>query len=177
VDLPIGKDQKFLNGGHAVVQKLTSGWSVSGTSTFQDGYPLAMTASPNVTGFGYGLRPNVVPGCNPKLEGSAQSRLNGWFNISCFTVPASYTLGSASATDPVLRGPGINNFNLSLLKKTALTEQLKLEFRGEAYNLFNRVQFGPPNTGITTAANPTTGQIRTQINTPRLLQFALKLLF
>ena len=100
VDLPIGKGQKFLNGGNAVVQKFTSGWSVSGTSTFQDGYPLALTASPNVTGFGYGLRPNVVPGCNPKLEGPAQSRLNGWFNISCFTVPASYTLGNESATDP-----------------------------------------------------------------------------
>ena len=119
----------------------------------------------------------MVPGCNPKLDGPAQSRLNGWFNTSCFTVPAAYTLGNESATDPVLRGPGINNFNFSLLKKTTLTERFNLEFRGEAYNLFNRVQFGPPNTGITTAANPTTGQIRTQINTPRLLQFALKLLF
>uniref|UniRef100_Q026X8 Cna B domain protein n=1 Tax=Solibacter usitatus (strain Ellin6076) TaxID=234267 RepID=Q026X8_SOLUE len=177
VDLPIGKDQKFLNGGNGAVQKFTSGWSVSGTSTFQLGYPLALTASPNVTGFGYGLRPNVTPGCNPKLDGPAQSRLNGWFNFSCFTVPAAYALGSESATDPVLRGPGINNFNVSLLKKTTVTERLKLEFRGEAYNLFNRVQFGPPNTGITTAANPTTGQIRSQINNPRLLQFALKLLF
>ena len=68
MDLPIGKGQKFLNGGNGAVQKFTSGWSVSGTSTFQDGYPLALTATPNVTGFGYGLRPNVVPGCNPKLE-------------------------------------------------------------------------------------------------------------
>jgi len=177
VDLPIGKGEKFLNGGPAVVQKFTSGWSLSGTATFQDGYPLALTASPNVTGFGYGLRPNVVPGCNAKLEGPAQSRLNGWFNYSCFTVPAAYTLGNESATDPVLRGPGINNFNFALQKRTRLSERFNLDFRGEAYNLFNRVQFGPPNTGITTAANPTTGQIRSQINTPRLLQFALKLLF
>src|SRR4029079_11414275 len=80
VDLPIGKDQKFLNSGNAVAQKFTSGWSISGTSIFQSGYPLALTASPNVTGFGYGLRPNVVPGCSPKLDGPAQSRLNGWFN-------------------------------------------------------------------------------------------------
>ena len=46
VDLPIGKGQKFLSGGNAAVQKITSGWSLSGTSTFQQGYPLAFTASP-----------------------------------------------------------------------------------------------------------------------------------
>jgi hypothetical protein len=177
VDLPIGKGEKFLNGGNAVVQRFTSGWSLSGTTTFQAGYPLAFTATPNVTGFGYGLRPNVVAGCNAKLDGPAQSRLNGWFNSSCFTVPAAYALGNESATDPVLRGPGINNFNLALQKRTKLTERFHLDFRTEAYNLFNRVQFGPPNTSITTAANPTTGQIRTQINTPRLLQVAMKLLF
>ena len=47
VDLPIGQGKAFLNGGNAVVQKFSSGWSVSGTSTFQMGYPLALTATPN----------------------------------------------------------------------------------------------------------------------------------
>jgi hypothetical protein len=45
------------------------------------------------------------------------------------------------------------------------------------FNLFNRVQFGLPNTSVTTAANPTTGQITTQINQPRLIQLALRLAF
>jgi hypothetical protein len=177
VDLPLGKNQRFLNGGNAAAQKLASGWSVSGGTTFQEGFPLALTASPNVTGFNLGLRPNVVPGCNPKVSGSAQSRLTDWFNASCFTVPAAYTLGNESLTDPVLRGPGINNFNVALFKKTAITERFRLEFRAEVFNLFNRVQFGFPNTGITTAANPTTGYITTQINQPRLIQLALRLAF
>ena len=50
VDLPFGTDQKFLNGGNGAVQKFTAGWSVSGISTFQDGYPLALTASANGPG-------------------------------------------------------------------------------------------------------------------------------
>ena len=176
-DLPFGKGQRFLNGGPAVAQKVSSGWSMSGTATFQAGYPLALTATPNVAGFGLGLRPNAVPGCSPKLEGSAQSRLRGWFNTACYSVPSSYTLGNLSATDPVLRGHGINNFNFSLLKKTALTERFNLEFRTEIFNLFNRVQFGLPNTVVTTAANPTTGFVTAQVNQPRLVQLALRLAF
>jgi hypothetical protein len=177
VDIPIGKGKKFLNGGNSVVQRASSGWSVSGAATFQDGLPLALTATPNVAGFGLGLRPNVVPGCNAKLDGPAQSRLNGWFNTSCFTVPASYTLGNESRTDAVLRSHGTNNINASLLKKTAITEKVNLEFRAEVFNLFNRVQFGLPNTTVTTAANPTTGFVTTQINQPRLIQLALRLAF
>jgi hypothetical protein len=177
VDLPFGKGQRFLSGGNGAVQKLSSGWTVSGGTTFQEGFPLALTATPNVTGFNLGLRPNVVPGCNPVVSGAAQSRLTNWFNASCFTVPAAYTLGNESLTDPVLRGPGINNFNFALFKKTQLTERFKLEFRAEVFNVFNRVQFGLPNTSITTAANPTTGYITTQINQPRLIQLALRLVF
>jgi Carboxypeptidase regulatory-like domain/TonB dependent receptor len=176
-DLPVGSGKKFLGGVSGVTSKAVSGWTVSGTSTFQDGFPLALTASPNVTGFNLGLRPNVVAGCNKTVSGSTQSRLNDWFNVACFSVPGAYTLGNESRTDPVLRGPGQANYNFSLIKKTAITERFNLEFRTEVFNLFNRVQFAQPNTTITTAANPTTGIITTQLNQPRLIQLALRLVF
>ena len=119
----------------------------------------------------------MTSGCNPKLDGPIQSRLYGYFNLSCYSVPAAYTLGSESSTDPVLRGPGINNFDASLAKKTAITEHLNLQFRAEIYNLFNRVQFSQPNTSVTTAANPTTGWITAQQNQPRLIQLSARLVF
>jgi len=178
VDLPFGKGQKFLSGGHAAAQKVISGWSLSGTSTFQDGYPLAFTASPNnASGFNLGLRPNVVPGCDPAISGSAQSRLLGWYKVSCFSVPTAWTLGNLGPVHPSLRGHGIANYNVALQKRTAITERFNLEFRAEMYNLFNRVQFALPDNGVTTNANPTTGRITRQINDPRQIQLALRLAF
>jgi hypothetical protein len=176
-DLPVGQGQRFLQNAHGITQKLVGGWGLNGVTTFQKGFPLGLTATPNVTGFNTGLRPNVVPGCNPAVSGSAQSRLNGWFNTSCYTVPASYTFGNESRTDPRLRGPGVANYDFAIFKRTGLTEQVNLEFRAEAFNLFNRVQFGQPNLVDTTAANSTFGVISSQLNQPRLMQLALRLRF
>ena len=59
-------------------------------------------------------------------------------------------------------------------KKTTISERFSLAFRAEAYNIFNRVQFSPPNTQ---PGNATFGQVTAQYNQPRLLQFALRLTF
>lgn len=183
LDLPFGPGHKYLVGGNEFVKRTVGGWTVSGISTFQDGFPLALTATGTSIGTGYGRRPNVTAGCNPVNSGSATSLLGApyssgiWFNVSCYSVPAAYTLGDESATDPVLRGPGIANYDFSLAKKTRVTERFNLQFRAEFYNIFNRVQFGQPNTSITTAANPTTGFITSQINQPRTVQLNLRLSF
>ncbi|MBV8810799.1 MAG: hypothetical protein JO033_19195 [Acidobacteriaceae bacterium] len=174
-DLPIGKGQKFFANVQGVTDKLISGWGINGLTTFQMGFPLGITATPNTTGLNTGLRPNVVGGCNKTISGSAQSRINQWFNTSCFSLPAPYTFGNEARTDPVLRGPGIANYDFALYKRTAFTERINLEFRVEAFNLFNRVQFGQPNLVYTTAANSTFGVISSQLNQPRLLQMALRL--
>ena len=174
-DLPIGSGQRFLSGVQGVGGTLISGWGLDGASTFQDGFPLGMTATPNLTGFNSGLRPNIVSGCDPNISGSAQSRLNQFFNTACFTVPGAFTYGTASRTDPHLRGPGINNFDIALSKKTRINERFNLEFRTEFFNAFNRVQFGKPNQVDTTASNSTFGVVSTQVNSPRLIQFALRL--
>jgi len=176
-DLPFGKGRTFLSGASGLTDKLVSGWGINGLTTFQKGLPLGFTATPNTTGFNTGLRPNVAPNCNVTVSGSAQSRLNGWFNTSCFSLPAPFTFGNESRTDPVLRGPGIANYDFAVFKRTPITERFNLEFRAEAFNLFNRVQFGQPNVAYTTAANSTFGQISTQLNQPRLMQMALRLRF
>jgi hypothetical protein len=173
-DLPVGKGQKLLPGVQGITDKLISGWGIDGVSTFQKGFPLGFTATPNLTGFNTGLRPNVNPSCAKTIDGPAQAKLNRWFNTSCFTVPAAFTFGSEGRTDPVIRGPGIANFDLSVFKKTQIRERFTLEFRTEFYNLFNRVRFGNPNLVATSAANSTFGVITSQANTPRVLQFALR---
>jgi hypothetical protein len=176
MDLPVGKGKRFLRDVHGVGDRLVSGWGINGVSTFQEGFPLGFTATPNqLSGFNYGLRPSVVAGCEAVKSGAAQDRLNQWFNTACFTVPAAYTLGNEGRNDARVRGPGINNFNFALFKRTRINERFNLEFRSEVFNLFNRVQFGQPNRTVTTSSTSTFGQITSQLNDPRLIQLALRL--
>ena len=177
VDLPIGKGAHFFSNAKGVSDRLLSGWAVNGLMTFQEGFPLGLTATPNLTGLDTGLRPNAVAGCDPVIDGPIQARLSKAFNTSCYSVPATYTFGGSSRTDPVLRGHGTNNINVALAKKTAINERFNLEFRIEAFNLFNRVKFSNPGAQASTAANNTFGVISAQANTPRLLQLALRLRF
>jgi hypothetical protein len=72
----------------------------------------------------------------------------------------------------VVRQPGIANYDFSLFKNTKITERVGLQFRTEVFNIFNRVQFGPPGE---TLGNAQFGVISSQLNLPRLIQFALRL--
>ena len=191
VDLPFGEGRRFGKGATGFLGTLISGWTLNGVTTLQAGFPLGFTATPNLIGSGYGLRPNVDPNCDKKVDGSATDRLNMWFNTACFSVPNAgfvaadpatnpglrWELGNAPRTDPDLRGHGVNNWNLAIAKRTSIGRGVDLTLRAEAFNLFNRVQFGPPNTQVTTAANSTFGQVTTQANQPRLMQLAFRLAF
>jgi hypothetical protein len=178
VDLPFGKGKKLLGGVTGVPAKLVSGWGMDGVTTFQTGFPLFFTTATNTSNsYNTGAlrdypRPNVVAGCDKFVTGRAQDKLNGWFNKSCFQQPASFTFGNESRTDPNLRLTGINNFDFSLFKNTTITERIKLQFRGEFFNLFNRVQFGYPGSAV---GNAQFGVVSSQLNNPRLVQLSLRL--
>ncbi|MBO0719826.1 MAG: TonB-dependent receptor [Blastocatellia bacterium] len=177
VDLPFGPGKKFLPGVNGAAQKLVSGWGVQGVTTFQSGFPLKFSDTNLAQQFGAGARPNRVAGCDPALSGSAQSRLDQWFNTACFTPAPDFTFGSEPRVDPQLRQQGIQNFDFAVFKTTRFgpDERLGIQFRTEFFNIFNRVQFGPPVTNITDTTN--FGIVNSQINNPRLVQFALKFLF
>ena len=178
LDLPFGKNARFLSNAAGAVNQLVSGWRVNGGVSLQEGFPVNLTVTPNNTNSqGGGSRPNVIAGCEKKRDGAIQSRLTQYFNTSCFTVPALFAFGTQARTDPTLRGPGIANYDFALSKTTAITERYSIEFRGEVFNVFNRVQFAMPNRAATTAANSTFGQITATANDPRLIQLAIRLKF
>ena len=179
LDLPFGHGKRFMSDATGAMDKLVSGWGVDGVTTFQKGFPLVFTnGNANyTTSFGAGSRPNRVPGCNTSRP-SGVSALNEFFNTACFVSPADFTFGDESRTDPNLRGPGVNNFDFALFKRTQFgpDNRLGLEFRSEFFNLFNRTQFAPPNTSV---GSSTFGQITSIYpgTNPRLIQFGLKFLF
>jgi hypothetical protein len=174
-DLPIGKGHRLFGNTNGVMGQLISGWGINGVSTFQSGLPLGFSTNVNLTNsFNGGSRPNVTYGCDKSISGSAQSRLNGWFNTSCFTQPAAFTFGSESRLDPVLRSAGIANWDFAVFKTTHVHERVGLQFRTEFFNLFNRVQFAQPGLA---QGNPSFGVVSSQSNNPRLIQFALRLTY
>jgi hypothetical protein len=155
---------------------LAGGWSVNGVTTLQTGFPVAIIALGNYTStFGGGnTRPNVLAGCSRRRSGSAQSRLSGWFNTSCFTQPDPFSFGNESRADSAIRAAGVSNWDFAAAKTFRAGEHLNVEFRSEFFNLFNRVQFGSPAPQLGTAQF---GQVSSQVNNPRLVQFALRTTF
>jgi len=183
-DLPIGHGKKYFADATGVMSKVVSGWGVDGVTTFQKGFPLPVSygASTPLSSANLGigvLRPNYVPGCDKTVPHTSLSGGIAWFNPSCFTPPPDWGFGNEGRVDPTLRGQGINNWDIAIFKTTNFgpEDKLGLQFRTEFFNTFNRVQFGPPNTACCTANNASFGIVNSQLNTPRLIQFALKFLF
>jgi hypothetical protein len=150
------------------VSTLSEGWQAGGSFTAQTGAPFTVNVSSDQANIGAGpaQRPNISgdPNAGPKTP-------QQWFNTSVFTLPALYTFGSAPRNAVI--GPGLEEFDLSLQKEIHLRESARLQFRAEAYNIFNHPNFNIPNR---TAFTPNFGSISSAQDS-RQLQLALKLLF
>ena len=90
---------------------------------------------------------------------------------TAFAKPALYTFGSSPLG--IIEGPGLLQFNTALAKQFRVTERKALEFRGEAFNTFNRVNYSNPNTNV---ASSQFGRI-TGAGTARYMQLGLKFNF
>jgi len=182
LDLPFGQGKKFLSNIGGAWNKIAGGWGIDGVTTFQRGFPLVFGngQANDTTLFGAGSRPNVITGCAKGSSGTAPARLEGWFNTACFAAPADFTFGNEPRVDPTLRADGVNNFDLAVFKKVLFGEgRSGIESRVEFFNLFNRTQFGPPNTTCCLANNANFGVITSSApgTNPRLIQFAVKAFF
>ena len=158
-----------------VLGTLLNGWETFGIVTLQTGRPFTVAllseidnsgTGRSILGFGANDRPNLVG--NPELSNPGTLQ---WFNTAAFAFPAPGTFGNAGRN--ILEGPGFQNVNASLLKNTRITERVNLQFRAEAFNLFNHPNFNLPDNFL---GSPTFGRI-TSARDPRHIQFGLKLLF
>jgi hypothetical protein len=172
--LPFGKGRQYL-ADDGFVSTLLSGWETYGIVTLQTGRPFTVAllseidnsgTGRSILGFGANDRPNLVG--NPEASNQTTQQ---WFNTAAFAFPAPGTFGNAGRN--ILDGPGFQNVNASLVKNTALTERVNLQFRAEAFNLFNHPNFNLPDNFL---GSPTFGRI-TSARDPRHIQFGLKLLF
>jgi hypothetical protein len=165
------------------MNNLIGGWGVDGVTTFQRGFPLVFLngQANDTTLFGAGSRPDVLSACDKSSAPSGRARRDNWFNTACFVAPADFTFGNEPRVDSSLRSDGINNFDVAAFKNLPLDRdgRASMEFRVEFFNLFNRTQFSPPNTTCCSTNNADFGVVTSTApgTNPRLIQFALKVLF
>ena len=174
----------FTHSGNLAEKLLLGGWSFNDITTFRSGTSLSPGLSE--TNQGLAVRPDQLPGVNPTgpntcKNGSTQQ----WFNNAAFACPGSTTAGACgtapaagfgfygNAQTGIIRGPGQELFNMALFKQFHFTEKSFLEFRAEAFNVFNHTNPGNPNT---TLGNANYGKVTSSLD-PRILELALRLKF
>jgi Carboxypeptidase regulatory-like domain/TonB-dependent Receptor Plug Domain len=174
-ELPTFKSLGFF--GRDVI----GGWQSSGILTLRAGFPYSILSGLDYSYSGIGADRADLVG-NPNLAGgrTKAAQLAEWFNTAAFAFNAPGTFGDSGRD--ILRGPGLATFDFSLSKSFPLkfgrfAETQKLDFRAEAFNLFNHANFSNPDNTIT---DPTFGEILQTAKVggdPRILQLALRFSF
>ncbi len=142
-EIPLGPGRRWLRQG--VLSYVLGGWQLNGITSFQSGFPVVVT-TPNVTN---------LPGVSSRAKRLRSGRVasgqtpDRYFDTSAFAPADPYTLGTDSRTQPDLRAPGIRNFDFSLNRSQRITERVRLQFRGEIFNLFNTPQLDAPDESVT----------------------------
>ena len=167
-ELPFGKGKPYLS-NNRWANAVLGGWQLTGIFSAQTGLPFTPVLSVDNTNTGTTARPNRV--ASGALSSDVRNPQN-WFNEAAFVTPAQYTYGNSGRN--ILRGPGFRNMDVGLSRFFVLTERFNLEFRAEAFNIFNTPELGLPNATLGVA---TTGTITTVVNPQRELQLALRLRF
>ena len=156
--LPVGRGQQFLSGANRVTDEVVGGWKLSTAIVGYSGFPEVITGgSSNSQSYGtnrvnqyrhlkvvgrsnenwFGTDPSATPCTTAGVD-------NG---VCAFGVPANNTFGTES--NGAVRGPGFFDADMSAFKDFHVTEKQLVGFRFDAFNAFNIVSYGNPDTGIT----------------------------
>jgi hypothetical protein len=160
--LPFGKSKGPLS-------YLVRDWQLSGIFSTQTGQPFSATLSTDPSNTGTTARPNRLADGNLPSD---QRGIKRWFDTAAFAAPTCVCFGNAGRD--ILRGPGLTNVDLSIMRDFSFHERYRIQFRFESFNLMNQPNFGLPNSAIGNAA---VGTISTVINPERQNQAVLKFFF
>jgi hypothetical protein len=175
-ELPFGRGQAHLAHSGEVMDLLVGGWQINSIDSFQTGSPFTPTMATSNLNNGTGVQyPNRIG--SGKL---ANPTPLAWFNTADFVAPAPYTFGNSGRN--TLFGPGTKQFDLSIFKTIHFDEAATryLQFRAEAFNVFNTPQFNNPNAQIGSVSAgriSSAGQPVLFQRTSREIQLAAKLYF
>jgi hypothetical protein len=184
-EFPFGPGKRMLARGAGAL--FLGGWELSGIYTARTGMPVNILVTRSVADVPDGnasllglvvfQRPDYIAGAALQPSMPTADR---WINLSAFRVPAPGTFGNLGRN--AVRGPGFQQVDFGVSKRWRATERMTVAFRAEAFNLFNRAQYGLPNSNISSPSD--FGRVTTALNTgftgsgtARQLQFMLRVLF
>lgn len=172
--LPVGKGQRFLASSPGFVNAILGGWRVGFIAMYSSGFPIRITRNNPLPIFNRETRPTVTTYDNwraPIKGEEFDPAVDRFLNREVFPAqPVGF--GNVTRHNPKARSLPIFNENISLAKKFTMSERFSLDFRWEAFNLFNRVQF---SSGGTNLDSTSFGVVTSQANDPRRMQVGLKL--
>jgi len=173
-NMPFGKGEKWLTGG--ALGWLAGGWRVSGIFDYGSGAPIALTRNNPLPIFNGSARPFVdsyenwrAPIRGEKFDPAVDNFLNP--AMRSIAQPA-FGYGNLTRFNPKVRSFWGQTENVSLARTFRITESIRIDLRGEAFNLFNRTIFGIGSTNLNSL---TFGQVTNQANVPRQMQVGLKI--
>jgi hypothetical protein len=167
--LPAGKGRKTQLSG--LVGTLLNDWSVNGILNLNSGRPMTIVANDQTqTGAGHITRANCLGDAQPS---GFEPTVQRWFDTTQFSQPGTRLFGTCGSG--TVRGPGFKTLNMSLFRGFPLPGDRRLEFRVEAFNVFDWTNYALP--GRSVAAPATFGVITGSTGTPREMQFAIKLYY
>jgi hypothetical protein len=178
--LPFGRGKRWGGNMSPALDLIAGGWQLAGISTIAPGEMVTLTYSPaaafQVSGItndfsgANNYRPNIT--CDPYAPAGQQS-INNWFNTACVAIPTDPSQPFGNAPRNNVRGPGVSQIDLAASKNFAVGDRTKIQFRVEAFNLFNQVNFLAP------ASNRSASTFGTITNTydPRQVQLGVKLMW
>ncbi len=176
-ELPLGKGKRWVRGGPA--SWLLGNWRLAGSQFYSSGYPLSLSNSAALGSILFNGRSAatittydgwIAQYGNPNWKGNDR-----YFQApSFFGNQPTDRAGNSTRHNPKARQPGNLNENFSLAKSFPVTESVRLDFRWEIFNMFNRFR---PNPGSTNIQDPNFGRVQSQLNEPRRMQLGLKIYF
>jgi hypothetical protein len=194
-ELPFGRGKHWGQTWSGPVDKVFGGWQIGGINVIHGGFPASCIVDNDAAVQNVGFEVdycNALAGVNPNV---GPRTLQQWWNITGFSFPSDQQVFGNAGRD-TMRGPNFVTFNFNAMKTTHLTEKLQLQFRFEAFNLFNHPVFSMPQTvldsypGVGTGSpvpvpqpvgngdlGNVFGSIGSTAASNRQLQFALKLLW
>lgn len=165
-NVPFYRDGRGLAGG------IIGGWQINGITKFNSGRRLNITAGTNTAMFGdqVTIRADLVAGQDPNSAPPGGRTEAQWLNVAAFARPAANTLGTLERN--AVEGPGFLATDVSIVKNVRVAK-VRLQFRAEAFNVFNTKNYRSIETSVT---NANFGRV-TEFEAQRIMQFGAKLTF